>query len=154
MESISELVHQHLVLTKEAILDRYKNILPFNDYDKSVDVIYRVNSNSDTVIDRLETGERFVIPGIMMTSLERLYTQEYLSGLKIPDKDSSLLLILSELSHHQGNIAYLDINGFELLGIIRECDLSTLNFRRMIYKILGIIPGYIEYSSPTDINFY
>lgn len=159
--NIREIFHNHLLLHKDDILTEIKCR---KENDKSIpfrlvleDSLIELR-NGFLFITKLETAEEYRIPYSIIASLNGMIIDDYILSQSNNDISnySRLLVILHNIANKYNTRSneYWKTIGFKLLELIRDNDIQSIELRNEIYPQLGIITGYISYSSPTDYNFY
>lgn len=151
--AIKKKLDDHLYLKAKEIISEYKD-RPKNGailYFTSEVMIY-MDNNSNLCVLILRTGEEFKIPSIIFSSLHNLRLDDSINSYKDRTEIEDLIISLHYISNNL-NGHNLD-KVVELLYMIRSNDLLTKELRDIIYSRLKILPGYIEYSSPYDSQFY
>lgn len=168
---ICKAIHEHIFLNKDKILSSYESSRNKQDiYDvlyhypmrgSKINNGYITEDNDYIRVAKLDTGEEWKIPKIMLYSLRTLDISDITESES--NKDSfnnidNLLIILNSLSKNllsrHTDYNYMSVTLWNILGMIFEADLDTKWYRDEIYNQLGIIAGYITYSSPIEYNNY
>lgn len=151
------LVHNHFILNDESILlninsdnyDQYE-LISFN-----LPIYVEINDGY-LCINNVEYGIEYKIPYTMIVSLLNLNANECIKskGYSPKSKYEELLVILHSISNNFRNSMFIKDTGFRLLKLIDRNSLSTKELRDDMYSYLGIVSGYITYSTPDYFEFY
>lgn len=155
-----QLFSEHLSLNKYKILDtidhdKLESPTEMKFYrDERTHMIY---INNDYLhIFYPETGEELSIPQSLISTLTSLKVNDYYSNYtnELEDEIGNFLVVLHTLANNLFDKNFI----INLLRYIfhrtTSDDLNAKWIRDEMYDRLGVIVGYVIYSSPTDYKFY
>lgn len=150
---ISKIVHSHLILNKNRILDLNNNLSQSSSYIfLGNNTLFYINDSGDLSIYVFSTGKELLIPRIMYCSLKNIDFRS--SPLDKLSDYENLLYILSYLANYSKGNGSDDSEVSSLIYCIEVSNLESRKFRDEIYDSLGVISKRIIISSPEFYNMY